>query len=176
MKKINKRKVLKKIFSVFLFIPSLSLFSKPAKANTKNKTVLTADLIVVWKSQRRMTLFNKKKPIKSYFIRLGFNPKGHKRKEGDGKTPEGNYWITHKNPNSAFHKSLGISYPNKEDKKYAEKNGFSPGKDIFIHGGPRNFLKHFFFDWTEGCIAVTDSEIEEIYNLVNKNTPIFITT
>ena len=57
---------------------------------------------------------------------------------------------------------------------YAEKNGFSPGKDIFIHGGPRNFLKHFFFDWTEGCIAVTNSEIEEIYNLVNENTPIFI--
>ena len=102
------------------------------------------------------------------------NPKGHKRKEGDGKTPEGSYWITHKNPNSAFHKSLGISYPNKQDKIYAEQNGFSPGKDIFIHGGPRNFLKHFFFDWTEGCIAVTNSEIEEIYNLVNENTPIFI--
>ena len=118
----------------------------------------------------------KKKPVKSYFIRLGFNPKGHKRKEGDGKTPEGSYWITHKNPNSAFHKSLGISYPNKKDMMYAEQNGFSPGKDIFIHGGPRNFLKHFFFDWTEGCIAVTDSEIEEIYNLVNENTPIFITT
>ena len=172
MKKINKRKVLEKIFATLLFIPSLSLLSKSAKAKTENKV----DLIVVWKTQRRMTLFHKKKPIKSYFIRLGFNPKGHKRKEGDGKTPEGSYWITHKNPNSAFHKSLGISYPNKQDKIYAEQNGFSPGKDIFIHGGPRNFLKHFFFDWTEGCIAVTDSEIEEIYNLVNENTPIFITT
>jgi murein L,D-transpeptidase YafK len=172
VKKINKRKVLEKIFATLLFIPSLSLLSKSAKAKTENKV----DLIVVWKTQRRMTLFHKKKPLKSYFIRLGFNPKGHKRKEGDGKTPEGSYWITHKNPNSAFHKSLGISYPNKQDKIYAEKNGFSPGKDIFIHGGPRNFLKHFFFDWTEGCIAVTDSEIEEIYNLVNENTPIFITT
>ena len=111
MKKINKRKVLKKIFATLLFIPSISLLSKPTKAKTKNK----ADLIVVWKTQRRMTLFYKKKPIKSYFIRLGFNPKGHKRKEGDGKTPEGSYWITHKNPNSAFHKSLGISYPNKQD-------------------------------------------------------------
>ena len=112
MKKIYKREVLKNILSIFLFVPSLSLLSKPAKANIKNK----ADLIVVWKSQRRMALFHKKKHIKSYFIRLGFNPKGHKRKEGDGKTPEGSYWITHKNPNSAFHKSLGISYPNKQDK------------------------------------------------------------
>ena len=98
------------------------------------------------------------------------------KREGDGKTPEGNYWITHKNPNSSFHKSLGISYPNKQDEKYAKQNGFSPGKDIFIHGGPKNFLKHFFFDWTEGCIAVTDSEIDEIYNLVQEKTPIFITT
>ena len=172
MKKIKKRKFLKNIFSIFLFILSFNLFSKPAKAITKNK----ADLIVVWKSQRRMTLFHKKKPIKSYFIRLGFNPKGHKRKEGDGKTPEGNYWITHKNPNSSFHKSLGISYPNKQDEKYAKQNGFSPGKDIFIHGGPKNFLKHFFFDWTEGCIAVTDSEIDEIYSIVQENTQIFITS
>ena len=86
------------------------------------------------------------------------------------------YWITHKNPNSSFHKSLGISYPNKQDEKYAQQNGFSPGKDIFIHGGPKNFLKHFFFDWTEGCIAVTNSEIDEIYNLVQEKTPIFITT
>ena len=105
MKRINKREVLKNIIAIFLFIPIFSFFSKPAKAKSKNKI----DLIVIWKSKRRMTLFHKKKPIKSYFIRLGFNPKGHKRKEGDGKTPEGSYWITHKNPNSAFHKSLGIS-------------------------------------------------------------------
>ena len=176
MKKINKRKALTRIFAIFpavLLFPSLSLFSKPAKANIKKTTV---DLIVVWKSKRRMTLFYKKKALKSYSIRLGFNPRGHKRREGDGRTPEGNYWITHKNPNSSFHKSLGISYPNKQDEKYAKENGFSPGKDIFIHGGPKNFLKHFFFDWTEGCIAVTDSEIDEIYNLVQEKTPIFITT
>lgn len=176
MKKISKRKALYKIiltFATVIISPSLKPFSKPANANVKNNQV---DLIVVWKSKRRMTLFYKKKPIKSYFIRLGFNPKGHKRKEGDGKTPEGTYWITHKNPNSAFHKSLGISYPNKDDKIYAKKKGYSPGKDIFIHGGPKYFLKHFFFDWTEGCIAVTDREIEEIYNLVQENTPIFITT
>ena len=175
MKKINKRKALVKIFTTFstvILFPSLSIFSKQAKANIKKTRV---DLIVVWKSKRRMTLFYKKKALKSYSIRLGFNPRGHKRREGDGKTPEGNYWITHKNANSSFHKSLGISYPNKQDKIYAKKNGFSPGKDIFIHGGPKNFFKHFFFDWTEGCIAVTDKEIEEIYYLINENTPIFIT-
>ena len=107
---------------------------------------------------------------------IGKNGISRNKIEGDGKTPEGNYWITHKNPNSSFHKSLGISYPNKQDEKYAKQNGFSPGKDIFIHGGPKNFLKHFFFDWTEGCIAVTNSEIDEIYNLVQEKTPIFITT
>ncbi len=176
MKNINKREALIKIlgiFSINFVLPNFSILSSQAVAKTKKEKV---DLIVVWKSKRRLTLFYKKNPVKSYYIRLGFNPKGHKKKEGDGKTPEGNYWITHKNPNSAFHKSLGISYPNKQDKISAEKNGFSPGKDIFIHGGPRNFLKHFFFDWTQGCIAVTDNEIEEIFNLVQENTPIFITS
>jgi len=153
---------------------SLLVSTKPSLASDSLNR--KANLIVVWKSKRKMSLFHNKTLIKTYNIRLGFDPIGHKREEGDGKTPEGSYWITHKNPNSAFHKSLGISYPNKQDKIYAEKNGFSPGKDIFIHGGPKNFFKHFFFDWTEGCIAVTDSEIEEIYNLVNENTPIFITT
>ena len=176
MRKINKRRALSKIISIFslgiLFPYSFTIINRVDAKTIKNKV----DLIVVWKSKRRLTLFYRKRPVKSYFIRLGFNPKGHKEKEGDGKTPEGNYWITHKNPNSAFHKSLGISYPNRIDKFYAEKNGFSPGKDIFIHGGPRNFLKHFFFDWTEGCIAVTDNEIEEIYNLVQENTPIYISS
>ena len=176
MKKISKRKALVNIVQTLTFgitFSSLYFLSKSAKANDNLEKV---DLIVVWKSKRRMTLFYKKRPIRSYFIRLGFNPKGHKTKEGDGKTPEGNYWITHKNPHSAFHKSLAISYPNKKDKNFAKMNGHNPGKDIFIHGGPRNFLKHLFFDWTEGCIAVTDSEIEEIYSMVQKNTPIFITS
>lgn len=136
---------------------------------------LFADLIVVWKSKRRMTLFKNAKPLKTYRVRLGFHPIGPKEREGDGKTPEGHYHVSHKNPNSSFHKSLGLNYPNSKDKFLANRNGVNAGKDIFIHGGPKNFLKHLFFDWTEGCIAVTDQEIDEIYNLVPVQTPVYIT-
>ena len=147
--------------------------SSTLKNGIKKRNV---DQIVVWKSKRRLTLFSNNKPVKSFIIRLGFNPVGPKMKEGDGRTPEGNYWITHKNPDSAFHKSLGISYPNSNDKILAKSHGVLPGKDIFIHGGPKNFFKHLLFDWTEGCIAVTNSEIDEIYEMVSVNTPIHITS
>ena len=167
-----RRKIIKSLIGSILIIPFFAK-SSASGIKTKDKKV---DLIVVWKSKRRLTLFKNKKPIYTYIIRLGFDPKGHKLKEGDGRTPEGQYWITHKNPSSAFHKSLGISYPNKKDKLLAKKFGVSPGKDIYIHGGPKSFFKHLFFDWTEGCIAVTDSEIEEIYNIVPVNTPIYITS
>ena len=175
--KIHRRQVLKKILTNFflgsvLINPFLLQSPSLAKVSQKN----TADQIVVWKSKRRLVLFKDKKPIKTYRIRLGFNPEGPKRKEGDGRTPEGNYWITHKNPHSSFHKSLGISYPNKTDKILAKRHGSSPGKDIFIHGGPKNFFKHLLFDWTEGCIAVTDKEIDEIYEMVEPFTSIYITS
>ena len=100
---------------------------------------------------------------------------GQKEKEGDGKTPEGKYYITHKNPNSKFYLSLGINFPNQSDKKRALQRGLNPGSDIFIHGlGKKNILLHYFFDWTEGCIAVTNREIEEIYSLVEPGTIIYI--
>ena len=121
-----------------------------------------------------MSLFHNQNLLKTYTIRLGFNPIGHKQREGDGKTPEGRYFITHHNPNSAYHKSLGISYPNSEDRANALKKKVSPGSDIFIHGGPKNIFTHFFRDWTGGCIAVFDNEIEEIYNLVPDGTVVYI--
>ena len=133
-----------------------------------------ANMIVVWKSKRKMSLFYNRKLIKTYRIRLGFNPIGHKKREGDGKTPEGRYFITHHNPNSAYHKSLGISYPNSKDKADARKRQESPGNNIFIHGGPKNIITHFFRDWTGGCIAVFDNEIEEIYQLVPDGTVVYI--
>ena len=133
-----------------------------------------ANMIIVWKSKRRMSLFYNRDLVKTYRIRLGFNPIGHKQKEGDGKTPEGRYFITHHNPNSAYHKSLGISYPNSKDKANALKRKESPGSNIFIHGGPKNALTHFFRDWTGGCIAVLDNEIEEIYQLVPDGTVVYI--
>ena len=113
--------------------------------------------------------------LKAYRIRLGFSPRGQKEKEGDGKTPEGKYYITHKNPNSKFYLSLGINFPNQSDKKRALKRGLSPGSDIFIHGiGKKSVILHYLFDWTEGCIAVTNKEIEEIYRLVEPGTVIYI--
>jgi len=128
--------------------------------------------IEVHKADRKMYLLNGTEVLKVYDIHLGGNPVGHKHFEGDGKTPEGAYYITHRNARSAFHLSLGISYPNAADRAYAAAQGKEPGGDIFVHGerqrGPSKG------DWTVGCIAVTNREIEEIYAMVNPGTPINI--
>ena len=148
-----------------------------SKIKTTEAKVISskADLIVVWKKKRKLVLFHQSVPIKEYSIKLGFNPIGHKVMEGDGRTPEGRYYINRINLNSKYHKSLGISYPNSEDINRAKKSGVDPGGEIFIHGGPRkNWLFNFFRDWTAGCIAVSDSEIEEILSLVPLGTIIYI--
>jgi murein L,D-transpeptidase YafK len=119
-----------------------------------------------------MLLIHEDRVLKTYDVALGFAPEGHKEFEGDGKTPEGAYYITHKNPNSNFHLSLGISYPNAADIAFAEAAGKDPGGDIFIHGGPRQPITQR--DWTWGCVAVSDKEIEVIYSMVKPGTPIFI--
>ena len=128
--------------------------------------------VQVHKGDRKMYLFHHDRVLKSYDIGLGFAPEGHKQFEGDGKTPEGQYYISHKNPNSQFHLSLGISYPNPTDIAFAEAQGKSPGGDIFIHGGPKGRVSTR--DWTWGCIALTDKEMEVVYSMVNPGTPIFI--
>lgn len=128
--------------------------------------------VQVHKSARKMYLLHNGRVLESYDISLGFAPQGHKQFEGDGKTPEGQYLISHRNPRSQYHLSLGISYPNDQDRAYAASKGKQPGGDIFIHGGPpRPVDKH---DWTAGCIAVSDEEMEEIYAMVKPGTPIFI--
>lgn len=129
--------------------------------------------VQVFKEKRKMYLVSGTHVLKKYDIKLGGNPIGHKQFEGDGKTPEGAYWIDRRNGNSAYHLSLGISYPNDRDRAYAESRGKKPGGDIFIHGeaGKNNGRSR---DWTAGCIAVTDAEIEEIYSMVRDHTPIFI--
>lgn len=138
----------------------------------------TGDSIVVFKEQRRMLIYNKGKELKSYSISLGKNPVGHKQKEGDKKTPEGLYTINGRNPNSKFHLSLRISYPDKKDIDNAKFNGFEPGGDIMIHGLPNNMslLEDYYLntDWTDGCIAVSSEEIEELWNVIPDNTPVFI--
>ncbi len=129
-------------------------------------------LIQVNKSDRMMYLFHGDKLLKSYEFALGFAPVGHKEFEGDGKTPEGLYYISHKNPNSNYHLSLRISYPNEADIAFAEAAGKEPGGDIFIHGGPNKPVTRR--DWTWGCIALTDREIEMVYAMVKPGTPINI--
>ncbi len=128
--------------------------------------------IQVHKGARKMYLLHNGKVLEEFDVSLGFQPQGHKQFEGDGKTPEGTYFITHRNPNSAFHLSLGISYPNKADRVYASSKGKPPGGDIFIHGGPRKPTDEW--DWTAGCIAVTDKEMEVIFAMVEPGTVIHI--
>lgn len=137
-----------------------------------------ADFIVVEKTERTLRLYRDSRPIARFDMELGSDPSGHKSREGDGKTPEGLYWISARNPKSAFHLSLLISYPNKEDRAKAEARGEDPGGEIVIHGGNGLFdrLKGAVRgdDWTEGCIAVTDKEMERIWALTPVGTPILI--
>lgn len=129
--------------------------------------------VVVNKEDRKMYLFHNDKVLKSYEIDLGFAPEGDKRVEGDGKTPEGYYTIDRRNPNSKFHLSLGISYPNAQDRAEARALGKSPGGDIFIHGKPRPGRWNQQ-DWTLGCIALPNDEMEDVYAMVRTGTPIKI--
>ena len=137
-----------------------------------------ADKIVVEKSKRTMTLFAGSKVLKTYKVALGTVPLGPKRTEGDHKTPEGNYTIDAKNPHSQFHLALHISYPSPEDQKRAHDLGAQPGGAIMIHGLPRAFAYlgalHRQSDWTDGCVAVTNAEIEEIWKLVPLGTKVEI--
>ncbi len=134
--------------------------------------------MVVNKGARRVYLLNGDDILRSYDMELGFAPLGHKEIEGDGKTPEGQYFIDRRNPNSAYHLSIGISYPNAADRAKAAAMGKSPGGEIFLHGEPNNPKARRraarVDDWTAGCIAVTNEEIEEIYAMVKNGTPIFL--
>ncbi|MGL6290923.1 MAG: L,D-transpeptidase family protein [Silanimonas sp.] len=130
-----------------------------------------ADRIHVDKSERRMVLLREGRVLRSYRIRLGDAPEGHKRQQGDERTPEGEYRIDGRNPGSRFHLSLRLSYPNTADRAQARERGVDPGGDIFIHGGSRPYWP---IDWTDGCIAVTNQEIEEIWQLVPTGIPIQI--
>lgn len=131
--------------------------------------------IIVHKARRRMLLVSDGRVLRRYKINLGFAPVGDKKFEGDGKTPEGLYTIDRRNPESRFHLSLGISYPNAEDVAEARALGKNPGGEIFIHGQKNPFSKKRSTEnWTWGCIAVTNREIEEIYAMVKDGTPILI--
>ncbi len=139
--------------------------------------VTPADYVLVNKSKRQISLLRQGKVLKTYRMALGRSPEGKKRQEGDNKTPEGLYHIGYKNSASDFHLSLQIDYPNQDDINWARKNGVNPGGDIMVHGLPnskwkRAFINHPKKDWTRGCVAVTNNEIEEIWGLVKTGTPI----
>lgn len=138
----------------------------------------TVDKVVVLKLEKKLILFSGVKKVKEYSVVFGDNPKGHKQQEGDERTPEGNYILDYKNSNSSFYKSIHISYPNEEDKKRAKDRGVSPGGDIMIHGQKNGWgwLSPVmqFFNWTDGCIAITNSEMDELWIIIKVGTPIEI--
>ena len=139
-----------------------------------------ADLVLVFKGERRMELRRDGRAIRSYRISLGANPRGHKVQEGDERTPEGLYSLDWRNPKSSYYKSLHVSYPNEQDRDHAFRLGVDPGGMIMVHGLPnwyRPGLADWLFlgrDWTNGCIAVTNDEMEEIWHAVDDGTPIMI--
>jgi murein L,D-transpeptidase YafK len=137
-----------------------------------------ADEVVVVKSQRIMHLLSNGKVIRSYKVVLGGTPVGAKEQQGDHKTPEGHYVLDRRNAKSRFYKSIHVSYPNDKDRRNAERKGVSPGGDIMIHGLPNGFgalgSAALMTDWTDGCISVTNAEMDEIWEMVPDGTKIQI--
>lgn len=141
-------------------------------------TIKPVDQVVVYKSKGLMQLKRDGRVVKSYKVVFGENPRGHKVRQGDERTPEGRYTLDWKNPQSRFYRSIHISYPNKRDRARAARLGVNPGGDIMIHGmkpqwqGMEKYLQKM--NWTDGCIAVTNREMDEIWAMVKTPTPIDI--
>lgn len=136
------------------------------------------DAILVDKSDSKLYLKSKGQIVKAYHVAFGANPKGHKQQEGDERTPEGLYFLDYKNAASGYYKSIHISYPNKRDKQQAKLRGVNPGGAVMIHGqkngwGWLGFLTQLF-NWTNGCIALKDADMEEVWQAVKVGTPIQI--
>jgi murein L,D-transpeptidase YafK len=139
-------------------------------------TSAIADKVLVLKAERKLLLMKGDEVLKTYSISLGGNPLGPKIRQGDSKTPEGNYVLDRHNPHSQYHRSIHISYPNTEDAARARKLGVPTGGDLFLHGLPNDYKGpgEHVGDWTEGCIAVTNTEMDEIWRAVADGTPIEI--
>lgn len=159
--------------------PSDSINNAARRAgNSRVATTLVADSIVVEKALRRLTLYRDGVMVKEYRIALGKNPSGRKVQIGDFKTPEGTYFIEGRNPQSRYYRALRISYPDMMDRLRAQSLGLTAGGDIMIHGLPsgRELVGayHRTTDWTEGCIAVTNQELDEIWAAIPDGAPIQI--
>ena len=159
---------MKNLIVLIVLLPSLVLAVELPKA----------DLVLVKKSERKMYLMKNEIPFREYKVAFGANPKGHKQQEGDERTPEGKYILDYKKSDSAFYKAIRISYPNEQDKKRAQESGVNPGGLVMIHGQKNGFGWLDFitqsFDWTDGCIAVKNNEMDEIWVSVDVGTPIII--
>jgi murein L,D-transpeptidase YafK len=138
----------------------------------------TADRVVVFKNERTLTLMHAGETLKVYKVALGSEPLGAKQRQGDHKTPEGSYVLDRRNSKSKFYRSLHVSYPDAKQKVFASQHSINPGGDIMIHGLPNGFgwlgKTHLVKDWTDGCIAVTNEEMDEIWTAVDDGTPIDI--
>lgn len=157
---------------------AVSLLLVLAAFAQSSRTGLHADRVVVLKRERTLQLWSGGTIIKTYKVALGGNPVGAKSQQGDHRTPEGVYVLDSRNAHSQFYKSLHISYPNAHDRVAARAKGALPGGDVFVHGLPNGYravgAAHRLRDWTDGCIAVTDEEIDEIWAAVPDGTPIEI--
>jgi murein L,D-transpeptidase YafK len=142
------------------------------------RPVHPVDRVVVLKKEHVLQLLSQGKVVKTYKVALGGDPVGPKTRQGDHKTPEGVYVLDFRNAHSQFYKSIHISYPNERERAAARRKGVSPGGDVFVHGLPNGYgsigAAHRLKDWTDGCIAVTDEEIDEIWLAVADGTPIDI--
>jgi murein L,D-transpeptidase YafK len=142
------------------------------------KRPLHADRVVVFKKERTLQLLSQGRVIKTYKVALGGDPVGAKTRQGDHKTPEGTYVLDSRNARSQFYKSIHVSYPSSRERAAARARGVSPGGDVFVHGLPNGYrwvgASHRLKDWTDGCIAVTDEEIDEIWAAVADGTSIEI--
>lgn len=168
-------------FCAVLRVALVLAFVAAPRLNTSDQNLAKgtlADRIVIEKAARILSLYHEGQVLKTYKIALGPNAKGHKEREGDGRTPEGKYVIDSRKADSSFHRALHVSYPNQQDRMRARRLGVSPGGAIMIHGLPNGMgsigKTHLLRDWTQGCIAVTNEEIEEIWRLVPNGTPVEI--
>jgi murein L,D-transpeptidase YafK len=163
-------------FAAFLVISLIAVSTaSPDKPSTPR---VYADSVLVVKSERRLYLLKDKEVFAEYPATFGADPEGHKQREGDERTPEGHYILDWKNANSAYYKAIHVDYPNKQDQAAAAARGEDPGGLILIHGQRNGYgwLSPFarFFNWTDGCIALNDDDMEEVWLSVAANTPIEI--
>ena len=156
--------------SVAVFVP------QPARATSE--ALQAADKVLVVKSEHRLYLLRDGQPFKSYRVAFGLNPTGHKEREGDYRTPEGSYLLDGRNSQSEYFLSIHVSYPNDQDMEHARRNRWKPGGSIMIHGLPnlpRKSAEYYHSaDWTDGCIALTNDDMLEVWLLTHTNTPIEI--